>query len=82
MGQFDNLGTHLSVQQCIMEHKPVPANGKRAHVKPESHRISLVYVHDVVSAVMAVLEAGSAVHGEALHIAQAETPTIVECVLL
>ena len=33
---------------------------------------------DVVSAVLAALAAGPAVHGEVLHIAQAEAPTILE----
>ena len=80
MGPYDNLGTHLDVQQRIMQHKPVPSNGKSANVEnADTHRISLVYVHDVVAAVMAVLGAGAVVHGEALHIAQAEAPTIVEC---
>ena len=57
----------------------LPADGSDDHIKDvRSHRISLVAARDVVSAVLAVLAAGPALHGEVLHIAQEETPTIAE----
>ena len=82
MGPFDNLGSHMQVQQRLMKRKRLPADGSDDHVGDvATHRISLIFARDVVSAVMAVLAAGESVHGEVLHIAQTEAPTILEYLL-
>ena len=55
------------------------ADGKSDHIEDiRSHRISLVYAPDVVSAVLACINTGPPTYGQAMHIAQIEAPTIAE----
>ena len=67
-----------SVRKCARRTAcPDRCSGASQH-GVRAHRISLVYSKDVVAALHAVRAAGAAVHGEALHVAQREAPTIAE----
>lgn len=56
--RYDNLGSHLQVQQRLLKRRALPSNGTEDHIKDIlSHRISLVAARDVVSAVMSTLAA-------------------------
>jgi len=77
VGPYDNLGCHLRLQQRLRAGWRV---GTRLANVPDAdtHRISVAYAPDVAAAVLAVLRAGPAVHGEALNIACTEACTYPE----
>jgi nucleoside-diphosphate-sugar epimerase len=85
MGPYDNLGSHLEIQRAVQAGEPVPVGLLEEHgiADPFSHRVSIVYAPDVISAVQSAADsdAGSVV-GKIFHLASRETPTVPEYVAM
>eukprot|EP00668_Euglena_longa_P029821 GGOE01037195.1.p1 GENE.GGOE01037195.1~~GGOE01037195.1.p1 ORF type:complete len:375 (-),score=104.96 GGOE01037195.1:99-1181(-) len=76
IGPFDNLGCHLRLQQKLLAGKEVGVHVDNV-VGPE-HRISICFAPDVVSAVLATVDAGRLAHGEAFNVACTESCTYTQ----
>ena len=77
IGPWDNIASHLRVQETLESGTPVGVK-----IKAPCGRISLAGAGDVAQAVIAVVQAGSRAYARTLHIACTEQPTFAEYVRL
>uniref|UniRef100_A0A6U5CJZ5 NAD-dependent epimerase/dehydratase domain-containing protein n=1 Tax=Hemiselmis andersenii TaxID=464988 RepID=A0A6U5CJZ5_HEMAN len=79
IGQFDNLGSHLSVQEALCSGASVGVRMEGVH-DPVGHRISIAYAPNVADAIVSVMRTGVAAYGQTFHIACKQSTTLPDYV--